>query len=92
MARGRGSGAEALCGAAQPMVAVSRPSCSSTIIRLVRDLFGDYDANLAVIEERLGIEARGNGNAVSLRGPKPSCATRAVGAGAALRAGSRKAR
>lgn len=38
-------------------------------IRLVRDLLGDYDANLAVIEDRLGVEAIVNGNAVALRGP-----------------------
>jgi phosphate starvation-inducible PhoH-like protein len=44
-------------------------------IRLVRDLLGDYDANLAVLEDRLGVEAIVNGNAVSLRGPEASCAT-----------------
>ena len=44
-------------------------------MRLVRDLLGDYDANLAVLEDRLGIEAVVNGNAVSLRGPEASCAT-----------------
>src|SRR4029453_13680229 len=44
-------------------------------IRLVRDLLGDYDANLAVLEDRLGIEAVVNGNAVSLRGSEISCAT-----------------
>ena len=44
-------------------------------LRLVRDLLGDYDANLAVLEDRLGIEAVVNGNAVSLRGPEASCAT-----------------
>ncbi len=38
-------------------------------LRLVRDLLGHYDANLAVIEDRLGIEAVVNGNAVALRGP-----------------------
>jgi phosphate starvation-inducible protein PhoH and related proteins len=43
-------------------------------IRLVRDLLGDYDANLAVLEDRLGVEAVVNGNAVSLRGPESSCA------------------
>jgi phosphate starvation-inducible PhoH-like protein len=43
--------------------------------RLVRDLLGDYDANLAVLEDRLGIEAVVNGNAVSLRGSEASCAT-----------------
>jgi phosphate starvation-inducible protein PhoH and related proteins len=41
-------------------------------IRLVRDLLGDYDANLAVLEDRLGIEAVVNGNVVSLRGPEQS--------------------
>ncbi len=40
--------------------------------RLVRDLLGDYDANLAVLEDRLGVQAVVNGNAVSLRGPKDS--------------------
>ncbi len=44
-------------------------------IRLVRDLLGDYDANLAVLEDRLGVEAVVNGNAVSLRGSEASCAT-----------------
>lgn len=43
-------------------------------IRLVRDLLGDYDANLAVLEDRLGIEAVVNGNAVALRGPDEACA------------------
>ena len=41
-------------------------------IRLVRDLLGDYDANLAVLEDRLGIQAVVNGNVVSLRGPDHS--------------------
>src|SRR6476661_5590549 len=41
-------------------------------IRLVRDLLGDYDANLAVLEDRLGIQAVVNGNVVSLRGPEQS--------------------
>jgi phosphate starvation-inducible PhoH-like protein len=43
-------------------------------MRLVRDLLGDYDANLAVLEDRLGVEAVVNGNAVSLRGTEASCA------------------
>jgi len=43
-------------------------------IRLVRDLLGDYDANLAVLEDRLGVEAVVNGNAISLRGPEASTA------------------
>jgi phosphate starvation-inducible protein PhoH and related proteins len=44
-------------------------------LRLVRDLLGDYDANLAVLEDRLGVEAVVNGNAVSLRGPEASRVT-----------------
>src|SRR6185437_10145004 len=44
-------------------------------LTLVRDLLGDYDANLAVLEDRLGVEAVVNGNAVSLRGPEASCIT-----------------
>src|SRR5262245_27094274 len=43
-------------------------------IRLTRDLLGDYDANLAVLEDRLGVEAVVNGNAVILRGSEISCA------------------
>jgi phosphate starvation-inducible PhoH-like protein len=42
--------------------------------RLMRDLLGDYDANLAVLEDRLGIEAVVNGTVVSLRGPEDACA------------------
>jgi phosphate starvation-inducible PhoH-like protein len=39
---------------------------------LVRDLLGNYDANLAMLEDKLGVEAVVNGNAVSLRGPQAS--------------------
>src|SRR4029077_16107176 len=41
-------------------------------IRLVRDLLGDYDANLAVLQDRVGIQVVVNGNVVSLRGPEQS--------------------
>ncbi len=41
---------------------------------LARDLFGHFDANLAILEDRLGIEAVVNGNAVALRGPEDACA------------------
>jgi phosphate starvation-inducible PhoH-like protein len=40
---------------------------------LVRDLLGHYDANLAVLEERLGVEAVVNGTAISLRGTEEAC-------------------
>ena len=41
-------------------------------MELVRDLLGNYDANLAVLEDKLGVEAVVNGNAVSLRGSDES--------------------
>jgi phosphate starvation-inducible PhoH-like protein len=37
--------------------------------RLLTHLLGEYDAHLAVIEERLGIEAHAHGNVVNLAGP-----------------------
>lgn len=41
--------------------------------RLVADLLGEYDAHLALIEERLKIEAIAHGNVISLIGPSDSC-------------------
>ncbi|MFO1170515.1 MAG: PhoH family protein [Hyphomicrobiaceae bacterium] len=40
--------------------------------RVVATLFGEYDANLAVIEDRLGIGAVAHGNVVTLTGPADS--------------------
>jgi phosphate starvation-inducible PhoH-like protein len=37
--------------------------------RLIQELFGEFDQNLAVIEQRLGVEAVARGNQVTLRGP-----------------------
>ena len=36
--------------------------------RLIQELFGEFDQNLAVVEQRLGIEAIARGNQVTLRG------------------------
>ena len=41
--------------------------------RLVAELFGEYDANLAVLEDRLDIQAAARGNVVTLSGPVSSC-------------------
>lgn len=41
--------------------------------RLVAELFGEFDANLAVLEDRLDIEAVAHGNVVTLRGLPLSC-------------------
>ena len=38
------------------------------------DLLGEFDANLAVLEQRLGIEAQVQGNVVVLQGSEESCA------------------
>ncbi len=38
--------------------------------RLVSDLFGQFDQNLALIEQRLGVEAIAHGNRVTIRGDK----------------------
>ena len=72
LARGRGAAAKRpdtaqANGGGEPLVVYFDD------IRLVRDLLGDYDANLAVLEDRLGIEAEVNGNAVALRGPDEAC-------------------
>lgn len=36
-------------------------------------LLGEYDSHLALIEDRLGIEAHAHGNVVTLNGPEASC-------------------
>jgi phosphate starvation-inducible protein PhoH and related proteins len=73
LARGRGSAAK------RPEMAPGEAGGEPIVVyfddvRLVRDLLGDYDANLAVLEDRLGVEAVVNGNAVALRGPEDACA------------------
>ncbi len=41
--------------------------------RLAADLFGEYDTHLAMLEDRLAIEAVAHGNVVTLRGSASSC-------------------
>jgi len=41
--------------------------------RLASDLFGQYDQNLALIEQRIGVEAITRGNQVTLRGSQENC-------------------
>lgn len=40
---------------------------------VVQDLLGEYDANLAMVEDKLGIEAVAHGNIVTLKGPEDAC-------------------
>jgi phosphate starvation-inducible protein PhoH and related proteins len=42
--------------------------------RLVGDLLGPHDAHLALIEQKLGVNARADGNIVTISGPSDSCA------------------
>jgi len=41
--------------------------------RLMPALFGEFDRNLAQIEQRLGVEASARGNQVAIRGPQDAC-------------------
>lgn len=41
--------------------------------RLVADLLGEYDSNLALIEDRLGVQAVAHGNVLTIEGPQQSC-------------------
>ncbi|MCH9765103.1 MAG: PhoH family protein [Alphaproteobacteria bacterium] len=43
--------------------------------RLLTQLLGEYDSHLALIEDRLGIEAQPHGNVVILKGSEAACAT-----------------
>jgi len=43
--------------------------------RIVGDLFGQFDQNLALVEQRLGIEAVARGNQVTIKGPHDACET-----------------
>ena len=41
--------------------------------RHLNRLLGEYDGHLALLEERLGIEAHAHGNVVTLTGPAEAC-------------------
>ncbi len=41
--------------------------------RIVGELFGQFDQNLALIEARLGVEAVARGNQVTIKGPHDAC-------------------
>ena len=41
--------------------------------RLIGDLFGQFDQNLALIEQRLGVDAVARGNQVTLKGSQAAC-------------------
>ena len=41
--------------------------------RLVPELFGEFDQNLAMIEQRLGVDMVARGNQVTIRGRPEAC-------------------
>ena len=41
--------------------------------RIVGELFGQFDQNLALLEARLGVEAVARGNQVTIKGPHDAC-------------------
>ncbi|MEM1288754.1 MAG: PhoH family protein [Pseudomonadota bacterium] len=41
--------------------------------KLMSDLYGQFDENLAVLEHRLGIDAAARGNKVAIKGPSEAC-------------------
>ena len=41
--------------------------------RLMPALFGEFDRNLAQLEQRLGVDAAARGNQVTIRGSQEAC-------------------
>ena len=58
-----------------PKVAHARVVVPFEDNRHLSRLLGEYDGHLALIEDRLGIEAHVHGNVVTLSGPAEACAT-----------------
>jgi phosphate starvation-inducible PhoH-like protein len=58
-----------------PKVAQARVIVPFEDNRHLSRLLGEYDGHLALLEERLGIEAHVHGNVVTLTGPAEACAT-----------------
>ena len=57
-----------------PKVAQARVVVPFEDNRHLTSLLGEFDANLALLEDRLGIEAHAHGNVVILTGSEASCA------------------
>lgn len=57
----------------KPQVANKRLVVPFEENRALTRLLGEYDSHLALIEDRLGIEAHAHGNVVTLNGPEAAC-------------------
>lgn len=77
MAAFRGSPASAPRRTPKP----STPSDTTRVVvpfednRVLTSLLGEYDSHLALLEDRLGIDAHAHGNVIVLNGPIEACAT-----------------
>ena len=71
----------AIRGSAAPARRPNKPELESVRVvvpfednRVLTQLLGEYDSHLALIEDRLGIDAHAHGNVIILTGPANSCA------------------
>ena len=74
MAAFRGASAPASRRPSKPELETARVVVPFEDNRLLTQLLGEYDSHLALIEDRLGIDAHAHGNVVILTGPASSCA------------------
>ncbi len=74
MAGFRGSPAPASRRPSKPEAAASRTVVPFEDNRLLTQLLGEFDSHLALIEDRLGIDAHAHGNVIILTGNQASCA------------------
>ena len=73
MAAFRGSSASASRRPSKAEVETARVVVPFEDNRLLPQLLGEYDSHLALIEDRLGIDAHAHGNVVILTGPAAAC-------------------
>ena len=74
MAAFRGASAPASRRPSKPELETARVVVPFEDNRLLTQLLGEYDSHLALIEDRLGIDAHAHGNVVILTGPASPCA------------------
>ncbi len=66
-------GAEGVVGGSVPASDMTHVVVAFDDNRLIGDLFGQFDQNLALIERRLGVEAVARGNQVAIKGTQDGC-------------------
>ena len=81
MAAFRGASAPTSRRPSKPVLETARVVVPFEDNRLLTQLLGEYDSNLALLEDRLGIDAHAHGNVVILTGPASSMCDCARGFG-----------